>query len=129
MTKINAAANEPTGHAAPKARSKWKRLNPDQFPIIRMRVTIGADDVALLPLYNVLMALPSAKSQRLHVRQILLQGLAAAPVAGRATQAPNLPATIADPPEPQPTRVTPAKGAATHGGGKAEIFKKLNMLD
>jgi hypothetical protein len=63
-------------------------MNPDR-PVrdagtIRIRVSIGPDDLALERLYNELRGMRTDKERRMHVRRLLYLACGAAPAAGAA---------------------------------------------
>lgn len=132
MTKIDQGSNGSADSTSVEVSGIAKRR--DQTPTLRLRISIGADDVGLLPLYNALLELPSDKARRLHVRQILLQSVTSVPVARHAPQAPIFSPAIVTPAAPQLNEITTGKDEPTNVGatpraGKAEIFKKFDMLD
>lgn len=104
----------------------------------KVRMSFSRRDLGLAPLYQQMVPMTSEAERRAFLRHVLYQALSQRTadqprVASPAIQAPVLPATLVVPAAPQLKEITagvvPIKGGATPRGGKAEIFKKLGMLD
>jgi len=79
--KFDLKMTNPSEHAMRTPSTGRSSPAEQQKPTFRLRVSIAPDDVGLLPLYDALVALPSDKARRLHVRQLLFQALVGGPAA------------------------------------------------